>query len=87
MQLEPSGPAIFGVTGHQQALQLLVYVGDVLVDLCKAVVDVAADLRGQGSEQMVVFRGRLGYVADSEFAFHLAKPGVWVVTPEVGDLE
>ncbi len=36
---------------------------------------------------MVVFRGRLGYVADSEFGFHLAKPGVWVVRPEVGDLE
>ncbi len=45
MQLEHSGPAIFGVPGHQQALQLLVCIGGVLVDLCKAVVDVAADLR------------------------------------------
>jgi hypothetical protein len=33
MQLERSGPAIFGAPGHQQALQLLVRVGGVLVDL------------------------------------------------------
>jgi hypothetical protein len=48
MQLERSGPAILGVPGHQQLLQLLVLIGGVLVDLHKAVVDVAADLRGQG---------------------------------------
>ena len=48
MLLERSCPAILGVPGHQQALQLLVRVGGILVDLHKAVVDVAADLCGQG---------------------------------------
>ena len=48
MQLERSSPAVLGVPGHQQALQLLVCVGGVLIDLHEAVVDVAADLSGQG---------------------------------------
>jgi hypothetical protein len=50
MQLERSDPEILGVLGHQQILQLLVRVGGVLVDLRKVVVDVAADLCGQGRE-------------------------------------
>jgi len=48
MQLKRSSPAVLGVPGHQQALQLLVCVGGVLVDLHEAIVDVAADFRGQG---------------------------------------
>jgi hypothetical protein len=81
-----SGPAFLGVPGHQQGLQLLVCVGCVLFYLLEAVVDVA-DLRGQGRQQMVIFRGRLGYVANSEFALQLAEPGVRIVWPEVVDLE
>ncbi len=50
MQLERSDPEILGVLGHQQILQLFVHVGGVLVDLRKAVVDVAADLCAQGVE-------------------------------------
>jgi hypothetical protein len=48
MQLECSGPAVHGVPGHQHLLQLLVRVVGVLVDLRQAVVDAAADVRGQG---------------------------------------
>ncbi len=48
MQLECSDPVVYGVPGHQQLLQLLVRVVGVLVDLLQAVVDAAADIRGQG---------------------------------------
>jgi hypothetical protein len=48
MQLECSGPAVHGVPGHQHLLQLLLRVVGVLVDLRQAVVDAAADVRGQG---------------------------------------
>ncbi len=68
MKLKRSSPAVLGVPGHKQALQLLVCVGGILVDLHEAVVDVAADLRGQGWQQMVIFYGWLGYVANPEFA-------------------
>jgi hypothetical protein len=79
--------AVLGVPGHQQGLQLLGCIGGVLVDLLEAVVSVAADLLGQGRQQMVIFRGRLGNVANPEFVFDLAKPGGRVVWPEVGNLE
>ena len=55
MKLERSGPAVHGVPGHKQRLQLLVSVRSVLVDLCQAVVDAAADVGGQGGEQVIVF--------------------------------
>jgi hypothetical protein len=48
MQLERSGPAVHGVPGHQQLLQLLIRVIGILVNLCQAVVDAAADVCGQG---------------------------------------
>jgi hypothetical protein len=82
-QLQRSGPAVLGVSGHQQGFQLLVCVGGVLLDLLEAVVDVTADLHGQGRQQMVIFRGRLGYVANPEFALDVAKPGVRIMRPEV----
>jgi hypothetical protein len=44
MQLERSGPVVHGVPGHQQ----LVRVVGVLVEFRQAVVDAAADVRGQG---------------------------------------
>ncbi len=50
MQLECSGPAVHGVPGHKQRLQLLVGVRGVLVDLRQAVVDAAANVGGQGGE-------------------------------------
>ncbi len=53
---ERSGPAVPGVACHQQRLQLLVGVGCVLVDLRQAVVDTAADVGGEGGEQVIVFR-------------------------------
>jgi hypothetical protein len=87
MQLECFGPAVHGVPGHQQGFQLLVRVGVVLVDLRQAVVDAAADFRGQGREQVIVFCRRLLYVADSELALDFSKSGVRVVGPEVGNLE
>ncbi len=46
---------VHGVPGHQQRLQLLVGVLGVLVYLRQAVVDAAADVRGQGGEQVIVF--------------------------------
>ena len=49
------GPAVHGVSRHKQRLQLLVGVGGVLVDLRQAVVDAAADVGGQGGEQVIVF--------------------------------
>jgi hypothetical protein len=55
MQLERSGPGVHGVPGHKQCLQLLVGVLGVLVALHQAVVDAAADVRGQGGEQVIVF--------------------------------
>jgi hypothetical protein len=55
MQLERSGPAVHGVPGHKQCLQLLVGVLGVLVDLRQAVVDAAADVGGQGGEQVIIF--------------------------------
>ncbi len=55
MQLECCGPAVHGVPGHKQCLQLLVGVLGVLVNLRQAVVDAAADVRGQGGEQVIVF--------------------------------
>jgi hypothetical protein len=55
MQLERSGPAVHGVQGHKQCLQLLVGFLGVLVDLGQAVVDAAADVRGQGGEQVIIF--------------------------------
>ncbi len=55
MQCERSGPAVHGVARHQQRLQLLVGVGGVLVDLRQAVVDVVADVGGEGGEQVIVF--------------------------------
>jgi hypothetical protein len=48
MQLKRSGPAVHGVPGHQQLLRLLVRVVGVIADLRQAVVDAAADVRGQG---------------------------------------
>jgi hypothetical protein len=50
------GTAVHGVSRHKQRLQLLVGVGGVLVDLCQAVVDAAADVGGEGGEQVIVFR-------------------------------
>ncbi len=55
MQLERSGPEVHGVPGHKQCLQLLVGVLSVLVDLRQAVVHAAADVRGQGGEQVIIF--------------------------------
>ncbi len=55
MQLERCGPAVHGVPGHKQRLQLRVGVLGVFVDLRQAVVDAAADVRGQGREQVIVF--------------------------------
>ncbi len=55
MQLERSGPAVHGVPGRKQRLQLLVGVLGVLVDLRQAVVDAAADVGGQGGEQVIIF--------------------------------
>ncbi len=55
MKLERSGPAIQGVPGHKQRLQLLVGVRGILVDLRQAVVDAAADVGGEGEEQVIVF--------------------------------
>ena len=55
MQFERSGPVVHGVTRHQQRLQLLVGVLGVLVDLRQAVVDAAADVGGEGGEQVIVF--------------------------------
>ena len=55
MQHECSSPAVHGIPGHQQGLQLLVGVLGVLVDLRQAVVDAAADAGGQGGEQVIVF--------------------------------
>ncbi len=85
MQFERSGPAVHGVTRHKQRLQLLVGVGGVLVDLRQAVVDAAADVCGQGGEQVIVLCRRLPDVADSELAFDFSEPRRWVVGPEVGD--
>ncbi len=50
MQLERSGPAVHGLPGHKQRLQLLVGVRSVLVYLRQAVVDAAANVGGQGGE-------------------------------------
>jgi hypothetical protein len=50
MQLERSGPAVHGVSGHKQRLQLLIGVCSVLVDLRQAVVDAAANVGGQCGE-------------------------------------
>jgi hypothetical protein len=44
-----------GVSRHKQRLQLLVGVLRVLVDLRQAVVDAAADVGGEGGEQVIVF--------------------------------
>ncbi len=55
MQLERSGPAVHGVPGHKQCFQLLVGIRGVLIYLRQAVVDAAADVRGQGGEQVTVF--------------------------------
>ncbi len=56
MQFERSGPAVPGVACNKQGLQLLVGVCGVLVDLCQAVVDAAADVGGEGGEQVIIFR-------------------------------
>jgi hypothetical protein len=56
ISFERSGPAVHGVTRHQQRLQLLVGVVGVLVDLRQAVVDAVADVGGEGGEQVIVFR-------------------------------
>jgi hypothetical protein len=87
MQLERSGPVVHGVPGQQQCLQLFVGVLGVLVYLRQAVVDAAADVRGQGGEQVIVFCRRLSDVADSKFALDFSKPRSRVVGPEVGNLE
>jgi hypothetical protein len=50
MELERSGPAVHGVPGHEQRLQLLVGVRGVLVDFRQAVIDAAANVGGQGGE-------------------------------------
>ncbi len=55
MQFERSGPAVHGATRHQQRLQVLVGVVGVLVDLLQAVVDAAADVGGEGGEQVIIF--------------------------------
>jgi hypothetical protein len=47
------GTAVHSVSRHKQRLQLLVGVGGVLVDLRQAVVDAAADVGGQGGEQVM----------------------------------
>jgi hypothetical protein len=87
MQFERSGPAVHGVSRHKQRLQLLVGVVGVLVDLHQAVVDAAADVGGQGGEQVIVFCRGLPDVADSELALDFSEPRRWVVGPEVGDSE
>ncbi len=46
---------IKSVPGRKQRLQLLVGVCGVLVDLRQAVADAAADVGGEGGEQVVVF--------------------------------
>ncbi len=55
MKLERSGPTVHRVPGHKQRLQLLVGVRGVLVDLRQAVVDAAADVSGEGGEQVIDF--------------------------------
>ncbi len=55
MQLERSGPAVHGGPGHQQRLKLRESVLSVLVYLRQAVIDAAADVRGQGAEEVIVF--------------------------------
>ncbi len=55
MKLERSGPAVHGVSRPKQRLQLLKGVRGVLVDLRQAVVDAAADVGGQGGEQVIIF--------------------------------
>ncbi len=56
MQSKRSGPAVPGVARYKLRLQLLVGVGGILVDLRQAVVDTAADVGGEGGEQVIVFR-------------------------------
>jgi hypothetical protein len=56
MQFERSGPAVPGLARYKQRLQLLVGVGGVLVDLRQAVVDTAADVGGEGGEQVILLR-------------------------------
>ncbi len=85
MQFERSGPTVHGVARHQQRLQLFVGVGGVLVDLRQAVVDAAADVGGQGGEEVIVFCRGLPDVADSELALDFSEPRRWVMGPEVGD--
>jgi hypothetical protein len=55
MQFERSGPVVHGVSRHKQRLQLLVGVLGVLVDVRQAVIDAAADVGGEGGEQVIIF--------------------------------
>ncbi len=87
MKFERSGPTVHRVPGHKQRLQLLVGVRGVLVDLRQAVVDAAADVGGEGGEQVIVFCRRLFDVADSELALDFSEPSRWAVGPEVGNSE
>jgi hypothetical protein len=86
-QLKSSGPAGFCVPGHQEGLQLLEGVLLRPVNVPEAVRDVGTNLYGQSTKDVVELSLRVGNAAYSEFTLKLPKPGVWVVRPEVMDLE